>query len=147
MKIFHHNIVGHKSATPCKEKRRLLSKLGEKTFTLFIDEFPERKDFAKIAETYSQNCDLDSHISITLKIGYSICHPDDKFSKKTGRSLAESNSKYVEVKVASVSFRSDGVCDVGFIVFDNMVNVSILPINRFYISGFDAETLLGSLRK
>lgn len=98
MKFYFHNCF--KGDTPNRAQRK-----SKKTpqGTLFI-EAPHADVFKGLVIAATTK----GRRVLTMMVGLSWCHPDDNFSKKIGREIAESKSQTVDFDLESIKFEKKG---------------------------------------
>jgi hypothetical protein len=66
------------------------------------DAFPSNQEDEKSFLAGVLYCILNKDAEMRLMLGFAECHPDDQFSRKTGREISESNMKETTIKNLSI---------------------------------------------
>lgn len=94
-----------KSFTPPRDAR----KFYERPTTVIIDIDQDKEELIQLLNVFSNGSD----VSLTVKIGTAIVHPQDQFEKKKGTQVAENNIQKVIFNLKSASI-ARGVVNMFF---------------------------------
>jgi hypothetical protein len=95
---FSHNNGGHRSARFSKHKPYP----SASTIAYMTNAFPSNQEDEKSFLAGVLYCILNKDAEMKLMMGFAECHPDDQFSRKTGREISESSMKEVTIKDLSI---------------------------------------------